>query len=178
MELRAWGGRDLSPINANDLDRLVNALGLVDANPGRQIRRDARGWKESEVQLHRLLVAAIRPAFQSQIVLATGIVNSTCQAAVLLGDDLVGPVMIDSAALDTVTSAWPAPGTWGDGWITVDGTGFDLMLSSLGASTRLQFTSGSKMDFLAASIGALLRTIAELTDAPSLRAWLSDTTSF
>jgi len=110
--------------------------------------------------------------------LAVGVIDRSCEAAVLLGDDLVGPVKIESAALDTLISAWPAPGTWGEGWITVDGTGFDLMLSSPGASTRLQFTSGSKMDFLSASIGALLRTIAEVTDGPTLRAWLSETTSF
>lgn len=172
-------GHDLIPIDVSHLDRLVAALGLVDANPGRQIRRDARGWKESELQLARILIGAIRPSVHAAIMLATGLVNGSCRGAVLLGEDLVGPVGPDEGFLDAVISAWPAPGAWAsEGWITVDGPQFDLMLSTLGASTRLRYTMANEMDLLSASIGALLHAIGEQTDSAALREWLSATKLF
>jgi len=164
----------LIPIDVTHLDRLVAALGLVNANPGRQIRRDARGWRESELHLARILIGVIRPAFEPPVTVATALVDTSWQATALLGEDLIGPIQLDAQILDAVILAWPPPGAWSEGRITVDGAQVDLMLSSLGASTRLRFMMTADFNSLSASVAGLLHAIADRTGAALLRSWLSE----
>lgn len=89
---------ELTEVNARaDVTaRLLSALELVDQRPGRQIRRDLRGWKDSEVQLDRLVVGFVSPSFGRPLAFAMALIDSEWRSAALLDDRMIGPAALES----------------------------------------------------------------------------------
>ncbi len=165
-------------INTPDpTSRIVRALGLVSPEPGRQIHRDARGRKVSEIRLDQIVLGSVRPSFHEPLRFAIASIESAWRSVVLLADDLVGPTVIGANVAEALVDAWPSPATWaGDGWLMLDGTPFDLTLSTLSARTTLQF-SGGPQSLIAVQhrVGGILHVIARESGNRRLDEWLRAT---
>jgi hypothetical protein len=157
--------------------RLSDALGLVDLEPGRQIHRNGRGWKTSEVQLSLVILGFVRPSFHSPLVFAVAQMDGEWRAAALLVDIEVGPVVIRSKLAGGAVDAWPSPSAWArEGWVTLDGTNFDLALSTLGARTTLRFNGGPPpLARLQYCLGQILAEVARTSRIADLDQWLAST---
>ena len=159
--------------------RLIDALGLIDPEPGRQIRRDARGWKVSELILDRIVLGFVRPASQPPLVCAIASIDATWRSVVILGDEVVGPVPLKASVAEALLDAWPSPGTWArNGWLRLDGMDVELRLSSLGARTALRFNGGpGTLVSVQQRLGDILALMAASGTA-ALADWLAVTSDF
>lgn len=157
--------------------RLVAALGLVSPEPGRQIHRDARGWKVSEVRLDQMVLGSVLPSFHEPLHFAIASIESEWRSVVLLAEDLVGPTVIAANVAEALADAWPSPATWaGEGWLMLDGTPFDLTLSTLSARTTLHFNGGPpSLVAVQHRVGEILHVVARESGSRGLDEWLRAT---